>query len=465
MVIFRETEKTAAKIAVPEYRFSRFHKKSGEKNKSGEKMFGIAVDIGTTTVEMALFGWDQQKPLAEKSETNAQTVLGADVMMRIMHAVSGKADRLHQLIVGQIEQMAQDCLKKTQLFEHYRQNEIGLVFCVAGNTTMSHLFLGKSVEGLGGYPFSTAYQGSVRTVGKEIGMSAFPDAEVNVLSGIAGHVGGDALGVIGSVGLYGGDKLQLAVDLGTNAEIILNQHGRLSVCSAAAGPAFEGKGIACGCRAKPGAVNGVKIALGSGNLILEFLPGQHVTGICSSGLVDLIAQLLKCRLLREDGYLLTREEAMRQGVLAALANRLEQRGDERIFLLCSLQENPKEIYLTQKDIRNVQLAKGAIQAAVSSILEYRGVSLHELDEVVVAGALGNGLRLANAVAIGLLPDVEKSRLRFVGNAAIYGAAQMFFEPDFSDSMQKLASQIQHLELAGYSGFQNKLMQAMSFRKY
>ena len=424
---------------------------------------GIAVDIGTTTVAMTILSLPERKVTRQISETNEQTKLGADVMMRIMHTLSGKGDILHEMIVTQIEKMAQKGLKNSIDLETFDSKKVHIA--IVGNTTMCHLFLDKSVEGLAGYPFQADYAGNFSCTGCEIGMKVFKDAKISVLSGIAAHVGSDALAVIGTENLMQKEKVQLAVDLGTNAEIILNQRGSLRVCSTAAGPAFEGKGIQCGMPAKSGAVNGVKISSGNGNIILEYIGGELPKGLCGSGLVDVMAELRKCGALLADGYLLTEEEAKKQGVHPGICGQLIRRNGQNAFLLYQDLKDGREIYLQQSDIRNVQLAKGAIQAGISALLRSEGINLSEVEEIVVSGVLGSCLRFGNAVRIGLLPDVGSQKVFFVGNAAGRGAARVITDKNFSKEMEFLAQQIKHLELAELSGFQDLLLQAMDLKSW
>ena len=311
MVIFREEKKNAKEIEEISW--------DGYEHTIYD--IGFAVDIGTTTIAIAALDLKRKEVIGKVSYTNQQTTLGADVMMRIMHCQQGRGERLHNLVVEQIEQMAQELLL-------LYSEEISLkkcLFFVVGNTTMCHLFLGKDVTGLAGYPFRPAYEGNYRCLGRDIGMKEFLEAQIIVLSGIAAHVGSDALAVVGAEKLYQKDHIQLAVDLGTNAEIILNDRGKIYACSTAAGPAFEGKGIACGMSAKEGAVSGVNISMGNGNLILQVIEGARARGICSSGLVDALAQFRKCRLMQEDGYLLSEEEARARGISDALCRRLVMR--------------------------------------------------------------------------------------------------------------------------------------------
>lgn len=431
--------------------------------KDSEFEIGIAVDIGTTTIAMTILSLPERKVTGQISETNGQTKLGADVMMRIMHTLSGKGDILHEMVITQIEQMAQKGLQDRTDFETFDSKKVHIA--VVGNTTMCHLFLDKSVAGLAGSPFQAAYAGNFSCTGYEIGMKFLKNAKISVLSGIAAHVGSDALAVIGAGNLMQKEKVQLAVDLGTNAEIILNQRGKLRVCSTAAGPAFEGKGIQCGMPAKPGAVNGVKVASGNGNIILEYIGGEQPKGICGSGLADLLAELRKCGVLLADGYLLTGEEAQRQGVHRKICGQLAKRNGQNAFLLYQDGKGGREIYLQQSDIRNVQLAKGAIQAGINALLQSAGTSLSDVEEMVVSGVLGSRLRFGNAVKIGLLPDVGRQKVFFVGNAAGRGAARVITDKFFAKGMERLAQQIEHLELADLPEFQELLLQAMDLQAW
>lgn len=426
----------------------------------GQYKIGFAVDIGTTTIAMYAVSFLEGKVIGELSQTNEQTKLGADVMMRIMHAVSGKAEKLHQMVICQVEEMANELLSKSD--KQYQVESEEICFSIVGNTTMCHLFLNKEVEGLAGYPFRAAYTGGYSCLGSDIGMKKFFSAKIDVLSGIAAHVGSDAMAVIGEEYVFDPEKIQLAVDLGTNAEIMLNKKGNVSVCSTAAGPAFEGKGVSCGMAAKKGAVNGIRIAANNGNIILEILESQKPSGICGSGLIDAIAQLRKCRILNQEGYLLSKEEALLAGIHQEICKQIVTRENQRAFLFYSGADNPKEVYITQGDIRNIQLAKGAIQAGIQSLLRANEMTLEQVDEVIVAGVLGSCLRSGNAAAIGLLPAVSEEKMRFAGNAAGKGAVLALIDDNFATDMERLAENIWHLELAQEKDFQSYLMNAMDF---
>lgn len=420
-----------------------------------EKSIGFALDIGTTTIAMTAVDLYNRKIIGKISQINCQTAWGADVMMRVMHAGMGRLSMLQQMIVKQVEEMA------LGLLAGYHNEEGQYRFAVVGNTVMCHLFLGKSVDGLAGHPFKSAYQGNYYCTGGELGMDTFREAEILVLSSVAAHVGSDALAVIGARRLYEDTKVQLAIDLGTNAEIILNKKGRVLVCSTAAGPAFEGSGVACGMRAKPGAIVGVRLAPNTGNIVLEYLAGRKPRGICGSGLVDAVAELVRTGLLQQDGCLLEKGQAGAKG----LSGQLMSRNGSRSFVFCGIEQAEKEIYLAQEDIRSVQLAKGAIKAGVQSLLKEAGVSLEEVDELVVAGALGSCIHPQNAMGIGLLPKVRPERFQAVGNAAEDGAVEMLFDEEFAEKLERLAGQICHIELAASEEFRRLMLDGMAFREY
>ena len=424
--------------------------------------YGAAVDIGTTTIAASLFSLADKRYCGNITETNSQTKLGADVMMRIMNANMGKAGLLHELVINQIEDIllraGKGVCDKSQIVK----------MAVAGNTTMCHLFLNKDVSGMAGAPFKTAYSGSIDIKGMEIGFKEFPDMDVYVLPGVAAHIGADAVSVLCNQKLYSKEKIQLAVDIGTNAEIILNNKGKIYTCSAAAGPAFEGKGIKCGIRAGKGAINSIKISRLTGNIVLGVIGSLIPEGICGSGLVDAIAEFLKAGILRTDGYLMDCGEALQNKVHPDIAERLCKDKEGNYFVLYSkkdLGNKQHEIIVAQKDIRNIQLAKAAIQAAAEVLLEKAGISLTGIDEVKIAGVFGKFIHPKAAVLFGLYPDIESDKMEFVGNAAGNGAAQALFDSSFRELALKYSKEARHIELAAEETFQDKFLNATWLKKW
>lgn len=440
--------------------------------------YGAAMDIGTTTIAASLFSLDNKKYCGNITETNLQTKYGADVMMRIMNANMGKARLLHNIITSQ----AEDILERLSNGICTRDKVIKM--SVTGNTTMCHLFLDKDLSGMAGAPFKTAYSGSASIKGNRNGFKKFPDIDIYVMPGIAAHTGADAVSVLCSQKLYQPDKVQLAVDIGTNAEIILNNKGNIYACSAAAGPAFEGKGVQCGIRAGNGAINGIKINKLAGNIVLYVINSNNSTrhnfpqdvpipkGICGSGLVDAIAELLKTGVLKTDGYLMDKEEALKNGITAEIAGRLCTNSEGNYFVFYGEKDllnnhhyngRHQDIVITQKDIRNIQLAKAAIQAATEVLLETAGITLNKVDEVKIAGVFGRFIHPKQAVLIGLYPDTDN--IEFIGNAAGNGAAQALLDQNSRELALKYSKKIKHIELANEKSFQDKFLNAMELKKW
>lgn len=420
----------------------------------------FSVDIGTTTVAMELYD-AQGNWLDAVAEDNAQLALGSDVMMRLMHVREGWGDQLTSQIRRQLYAMG-----KRMLAEHrglFGEGAVPETIAIVGNTVMCHLLLGKDTVGLMGAPFEPAYRGNYRTEGGQLGWEDWRHTSVLVLAGIAAHVGADALSVAGQLELWDDDKVQMAVDLGTNAEILLNVCGNLYACSTAAGPAFEGKGISCGKRAGIGVINGVKCMRGNESFILDVIADTDnppaPIGICGSGLVDVVAELLQNRLLRADGYLLSKEEAAETTFAKRFAKQLCQREDgTNEFLI--YHEAGTRIALTQEDIRAFQLAKGAIRSGMEMLLHKQGLSVAEVDELHIAGVFGGFLHPENARKTGLLPDIPAERLFFDGNAAGRGAAKLLRRPELADEWAERARSITHVELAQEEQFTQVYMKAM-----
>lgn len=439
--------------------------------------YGVAMDIGTTTIAASLFSLGNKQYCGNITETNKQAKYGADVMMRIMNSNMGKAGLLHNIITTQ----AEDIIERLSNGICARNKVTEMV--VTGNTTMCHLFLGKDLSGMAGTPFKTAYTGSASLNGSRNGFKRFPDINIYVMPGIAAHTGADAVSVICNQKLYQADKVQLAVDIGTNAEIILNNKGNIYACSAAAGPAFEGKGVKCGIKAGNGAVNGIKINRLAGNIILDVIDISSNTlqdsqdtlipkGICGSGLVDAIAELLKSGVLKPDGYLMDKEEALENGVKPGIAERLHKDSGGNYFVFYGKNDlynkqqcnnRQQDIIITQKDIRSIQLAKAAIQAAAEVLLETAGITLYDVDEVKIAGVFGRFIHPKQAVIIGLYPCTDN--IEFIGNAAGNGAAQALLDPNSRKLALKYSTETKHIELANEKSFQDKFLNAMELKKW
>lgn len=415
--------------------------------------YGLAVDVGTTTVVMELYELISGQRLSGLSRRNSQTLLGADVMMRLMHCQRGQQAKLEKLIRQQLEEMAEE------ICAGFCEPEQVERIVVVGNTTMCHILLGQDTSGLSGSPFCPAYRGIFRCQGSKLGMKRLREAQVIVPAGIDAHVGADAVAVISSLNFMEAPGNVLAVDIGTNAEIALSSHGRLTTCSAPAGPAFEGAQIEQGMRGEPGAIAGVKIARQIGNILLDVIPGPgreplFVKGICGSGLIDAVAALRQCNVIRQDGYLL--QSPSEEKLPPFLAERITDKG----FMLYQSPEG-KHVYLTQKDIRQFQLAKASVQAGIEMLLRRQEITLAQVDTLYIAGVFGGHISKRNAVLTGLFPDIAPEKLVIAGNAAGKGAAQALLSETFLEQTEWIGSHAGHVELAQQEEFQQQFMDAMA----
>lgn len=394
----------------------------------------VSIDLGTTTIALEIYN-EKQKLVSSTSVENSQTKLGTDVIMRMMHCLSGRQEQLRDMIRQQVDQLLQEEVKKAC----GSGREIKRI-TIVGNTAMCHIFLDQSVEGLAAAPFRAAYHGKVVAHGNDLELLSCPNAEVIILPGLDAHVGADAMSVASFLQLWNQEKVQVAVDIGTNAEIILNYHGKLYAGSVAAGPAFEGSGISCGKRGGDGVISSVTLSRGNDNVVLGVISSEGKTeepkGICGSGLVELISEMARLEIITRDGYL------------------------EKDFILYK-NANNKNLSITQKDVRNFQLAKAAVQAGIRAMLDMHKIKLQDIDDLYLAGVFGNNISIKHGIAIGLLPDISKERIHFIGNAALEGAVQALFSEKALEKMEKIAEKTTLVEYTKMESFGDVYMDSMA----
>jgi len=428
-----------------------------EAGDTGSRFYGLAVDIGTTTVVAVLVDLLSGETLAAASATNSQNAFGADVIARIEYAGSHPRglSQLQHRVVQVINRLIAGLTRMTGV----AAEEIYQV-AVAGNTTMNHLFLGLDPAALAPSPFIPVATRFAPVAAGELGLAVASFAPVHVLPNIAGYVGGDTAGVIIATGIDREPGIHLAVDIGTNGEMVLAVDGRLLACSAAAGPAFEGAQIRHGMRAAAGAIEGVRV---DGDVHLRVIGDVPARGICGSGLVDAVSELLRAGIIDSGGRMMTRDSA--RGLPAALRDRLG--GDEGggFFVLASREDTGgKAVVLTQKDVRELQLAKAAIRAGIEILLAEEGLTAGNIDRVLLAGAFGSYIDKAGALALGLLPPVPPERIVSVGNAAGAGARLAVLSAEARRRAVALAREVRHVELSARPDFQERFIDCLSFRK-
>jgi uncharacterized 2Fe-2S/4Fe-4S cluster protein (DUF4445 family) len=287
-----------------------------------------------------------------------------------------------------------------------------------------------------------------------------PQAAVYAFPNIAGFVGGDTVGVILASGMHRRDRIRLAVDIGTNGEMALGSSAGIVCCSTAAGPAFEGARIRFGMRASPGAID--KIRIGS-DVEANVVGGGRARGLCGTALIDLIAELLRVGVIDETGRLADEGEVP-ASVPDPVRRRLGNEGEERIFVIASAEETEtgRPIFLTQRDVREVQLAKAAIYAGIRILLQDAGLGENDLHEILLAGAFGNFIRRSMAQRIGLLPAIPTEKIRFIGNAAAEGAEMALLDRACREEAEQISRSARYLELAARPEFQMEFASAMMF---
>lgn len=392
---------------------------------------GFALDVGTTTLAGGLLDLRTGEELAARSEPNPQGVHGADVMSRLGYAVQSAAGarELQDLVQGAAGRLLEELCRQAGV-----EREAVVVGALCGNTAMHHLFLGLPVTDLALAPYRP-----VQLEGCEVELPGLP--RLYALPNVGGFVGADAAAAALAAGLDQEAGTVLVVDVGTNGEAFLCHGGALFACSAPAGPAFEGGEISCGMRARPGAVEGV--AYQDGRLELQVVGRKAPRGLCGSGLLDAAAALRKAGAVDATGRLRP------VGPLAA-----QVAPDGSAVALAP------GLLLTQKDIRALQLAKGAVRAAVDLLLQVAGVRPSALDAVLLAGAFGTYLRPESALAVGLLPPVALEKVRPIGNAAAAGTKLVLLSREARERVEALARRTQHVELATHPDFEEIFMTAM-----
>lgn len=387
---------------------------------------GIALDIGTTTLAMYLVDLETGAVLSIISRENPQTKYGNNVISRIEFARKGQ-EILEREIRTSVNEMITAMVEPGKVYE----------IVVAGNPVMRDLFFGYSVESLGKSPYEPLSVKPVHKTAKELGLTANPKLKVYGLPLIGGFVGADAIALVLATELYKSEKISMAIDIGTNTEIVLGNNDRLIATSCAAGPAFEGCSIAYGMGGVSGAIKEVRIEE-DGNVSYKTVGDAPPIGICGSGLIDTLAELLDKEII--DG-------------------RGKFRGTEKEFRIVG------EIGLSEKDIDQLNLAKTAVAVGIKTLMERYGVAIDAIDCIYLAGAFGYFINVENAMRIGLLPTIELEKVEKVGNAAVEGARQALISKRKREDAETAAKMIEHVKLEEEENFMEKFVSELYFQNY
>ncbi|TCL73860.1 uncharacterized 2Fe-2S/4Fe-4S cluster protein (DUF4445 family) [Rhizobium sp. BK251] len=422
--------------------------------------YGIACDIGSTTIAMHLSSLLSGRTVASAGASNPQIRFGEDLMSRVSYVMmnpdgrEGMTNAVREALNGLIDKVCADGGVS-------REDILEAVF--VGNPIMHHLFLGIDPTELGGAPFALAVSGAVHLKASEIGLPMNAGTRVYVLPCIAGHVGADAAAATLSEGPHRQDEMMLLVDIGTNAEIVLGNRHRVVAASSPTGPAFEGAEISSGQRAAPGAIERVRIdpvTLEPRFRVIGIEPWSDepgfaeaaekvgVTGICGSGIIEVIAEMYLAGIISEDGVV--------DGSLAARSPRILQNGRTFSYLI---QQGEPRITITQNDVRAIQLAKAALYAGVKLLMDKQGID--HVDRIGLAGAFGTFIDPKYAMVLGLIPDCPLDKVKSVGNAAGTGARMALLNRGYRREIEETVRKIEKIETALEAKFQEHFVYAMA----
>lgn len=401
-----------------------------EANDTTSLKYGIAVDIGTSTVVTELVDLNTGEILDNLTEANSQAKYGSDVISRIGYSLS-KENNLKELkktIIHTLNQMIDNLLSLNRLKKGHVYEIV-----IAGNPTMNHLLLGIPVKSLASSPFNSVFSLLAPISAGEIGLPINKNGKVYIIPNIKSFVGGDITAGLAASDLCRKKGNYLFVDLGTNGEIVLKTDQKILATSTAAGPAFEGMNISCGMLALPGAIYKAEYDQG---IKVHTLNNNPPVGICGTGLIDLMAIFLEKKIMSLKGHIKNHQKKI------------------------SISES---VYISQKDIRELQLAVAAIKTGINMILEKNNLTPQQLDGIYIGGAFGNYLNIKNSMKIGLLPEMEEEKIVFIGNSSLAGAKCLLVSEPTREKIEAVIKNIRYFSLASQSSFQKKFLSSLSFK--
>ena len=413
-----------------------------------DQQFAVAVDLGTTTISVALLDLRTGETVAQASDYNSQVSFGEDVISRIIFA--GKADGLANLqraaattIDGLIKGLLEKVGARAEAVSHVS---------LAGNTTMTHLLLGVEPRYIRLDPYTPATTYYPWVEAWEVGLSLPRGVKLHCAPGVASYVGGDITAGVLASGLFNTEHLTLFIDIGTNAEMVIGNADWMLACACSAGPAFEGGGVQYGMRATAGAIEQVRINPDTLEPMLLTIGNRRPLGICGSGLIDLLSELFLTGIIDKRGKfnLGLPTARVRQG----------ERGGEYVVAWADHAAIKRDIVFTEVDIDNLLRAKGAIYAAAELLVKSVDLDLADIEEILIAGSFGRFLRADKAITIGLLPDVEADRIKFVGNSSLLGAKLMALSRDMLQRSYDIVGRLTYVELSVHPSYMDHYVSAL-----
>lgn len=422
-----------------------------EEGDTAQLCFGLAVDLGTTKLASYLVNLVTGETVATSSMVNPQVSHGEDVMTRIQHAMKGdrERDEIQDKIVDGINRLTVECCVKGGVEPHHVY-EVTIV----GNTAMHHLLLGITSTYLARSPYVPAVKGSLNVRARELNLDVNPGANVHFLPLIAGFVGSDCVANILATGILEEEDHSLLLDIGTNTEVVIGNKDRLLACSCASGPAFEGAHIKHGMKASGGAIERVKIDPNNLDVYLRTIDDVEPKGLCGSGIVDAIAEILRIGIINKEGTIRLENDSPNV--------RVNDDGEREFVVVRAGEGSTRDIVVTQRDIREIQLAKGAIRTGIDILMQEMGVELKQIKRVYLAGAFGTYIDSASAKAIGMIPNFSPTIITSIGNAAGTGARMALISGRARETCEKISRNVEYIELGVHPDFQSIFIRSLNF---
>ncbi len=417
-----------------------------------EFLYGVAIDIGTTTVVAALIDMNNGEELATASRINPQKKFGLDVLTRITYELEhpeGSKEELQKTIVEAINEMVEELcsegkVKKENIYE----------ISIAANCTMMHFLLGVDATSIGKSPYAPIFTKAKNISASDLGIKAAKCARVYCLPSVSSYIGADIVAGAYVCELHKAEGNILFIDIGTNGEIVLSKGRRLLSCSCAAGPALEGMNISSGMRAAEGAVEGVEIT--ENGIDLKVIGEEDPIGICGSGILAVVKELLRTGIVKNNGAFIKKEQLEESDYRYKM---IQLNGNKREFIL---KGTPEQLLITQGDVRQVQLAKGALLSGFYALLKQAKIDMGELDKVMIAGQFGAHLPADSLVGTGILPEEVKNKLVYVGNSSKTGAYMALMSVKVKKEIEELAGEMEYMELGASEGYEKLFSQCLLF---
>lgn len=413
------------------------------------KIYGLAVDIGTTTVVADLVDLENGVSLGVRGTHNRQAIFGDDVINRIIYAGDhpGGLQELQRAAVVTVNRLIDDLLETLRL----SRDDVKVAVC-SGNTTMAHLFFGLEPEYIRLEPYIPAANTMPAVRARQLGLKIHPGAWVQFLPGVASYIGGDITAGVLLTGMAERGEMSLLIDAGTNGEMVLGNKEWMIGCSCSAGPAFEGSGVRCGARAVKGAIEQISVALRGAQVEFRTIGGAPPVGICGSGLIDCLASLYKAGVIDRAGRF----------IAGVKCGRLREGADGPEFVICRAAESGsgEDITISEQEIKNLIRSKAAVFAGVRSMLSKTGLPLEAVSRIFIAGGFGRYVNIRQAVAIGLLPDLPEEKYTYIGNSSVKGAKMALLSREARRKAQTLARRITYLDLSADNTFYEEFVAAL-----